>query len=83
MENFVVCVPESWWHTDDSTQERCVECDSIVWVSASAMKLAKEVDAEFMCLFCAELKNDAVVMPPTPEQVEAVERNIRKQAERN
>lgn len=83
MGSFVVCVPESWSHTEDSTQERCVECNSIVWVSASGMKVAQDTDADFLCIFCAELQDEAVVMPPTAEQLAAVQKNARKQAERN
>ena len=83
MGNFVVCVPESWAHSEDSTQERCVECDCVVWVSVSGMKVAKDNGADFLCLFCAELQEDVLVMPPTPEQIAAIERNRRKQAERN
>jgi len=83
MGSFVVCVPEWWGHTADSTREHCVECQGVVWVSVSAMKVAIDTEADFLCLFCAELQDDVVVMPPTPEQIKAVENNARNQAERN
>lgn len=83
MGNFVICVPETWTHTEDSTQERCAECDCLVWVSVSGMKIAQDNDADFLCLFCAEHQEDAIVMPPTAEQLAAIERNAQKRAERN
>ena len=76
---YVVCVPETWSHTPDSTQERCINCDCVVWVSKSGMKLAQDSGADFLCLHCSELQENVVVMPPTVEQLAAVQRN----AERN
>jgi len=83
MGSFVVCVPESWHHTEDSTQDRCVECDSVVWVSVSGMKVAQDNDADFLCIFCAELQEDAVKMPPTPEQIAAIQKNAQNRSRRN
>lgn len=52
-----------------AVQRWCRQCNKAVWVSPSGLKMIQEGFA-VVCLECAP--EDAVVRPPTPEQIKEI-----------
>jgi hypothetical protein len=64
-----------------SVHKACQRCESLIWASPATLASIRGVKHGFLCMECAlflrsQEQGESEVMPPSPEQIEELRRNL-------